>query len=100
MTSESAGWAERTKISPIHRTEARMYRLFMQIFYPICAIFRDQAMDTSAEPNNLPPRPEKIEADVLAESLPLSHRITSAFRRTFASLEHRDYRIFWSGAWL
>jgi MFS family permease len=42
---------------------------------------------------------ETIEADVIAETPEVAETL-SVFRRTFVSLYHRDFLLFWGGAWL
>lgn len=42
---------------------------------------------------------QTIEANVIAETPEVAETL-SAFRRTFVSLYHRDFQLFWIGAWL
>ncbi len=42
----------------------------------------------------------RLVAEVLAESEPSARRLGFGVGRTFASLAHRDFLLFWTGAWL
>jgi MFS family permease len=46
------------------------------------------------------PRCAELEAETLAESQRVASRIPSLLTGTFASLAHRDFLLFWSGAWV